>query len=177
MLGGDFYHSLFIDQISVYIKIVLIFPENSLKVIYTKPDTNNSYGIILFIIYLAVHKNSDIIIGIDHFIVIHIEGIIFRILKHRVIPDIFRVIPGQDPVKALKIIITPGGRGNKKNGIKAIFFLIGAKIFLQGLDIAVILQASGFPGKIIFQEAVIGHGQGYVYRFCKNCAQLVVNAF
>ena len=61
--------------------------------------------------------------------------------------------------------------------IKAIFFLIGAKIFLQGLDIAVILQASGFLGKIIFQEAVIGHGQGYVYRFCKNCAQLVVNAF
>ena len=113
----------------------------------------------------------------DSFIVIHIEGIIFRILKHRVIPDIFRVIPGQDPVKALKIIITPGGCGNKKNGIKAIFFLIGAKIFLQGLDIAVILQASGFPGKIIFQEAVIGHGKGYVYRFCKNCAQLVVNAF
>lgn len=74
MLGGDFYHSLFIDQISVYIKIVLIFPENSLKVIYTKPDTNNSYGIILFIIYLAVHKNSDVVIGIDHFIVIHIEG-------------------------------------------------------------------------------------------------------
>lgn len=88
MLGGDFYHSLFIDQIGIYIKIILIFPENSLKVIYTKPDTNNSYGIILFIIYLAVHENSNVVIGIDHFIVIHIEGIIFRILKHRVIPDI-----------------------------------------------------------------------------------------
>lgn len=177
-MGGQLNDAFVVDEIGIDAKLILVILQGTLETVDTHAYPHYTEKLPGAVPDLAVYKDSNGISGPFHLIVIHIHGIILIRTQQRIeVPEIFRIIRRQYPVQTIKIVIPRCGGGYKKDGIIAVFFLIGTQIFPDCPDKIRIIHTLLLLNEHIMKQAVIRHRQGDIHRFIECRTDLIINSF
>ena len=108
--GGDFDLAALADEACRYMVFFFIAPEQFFQGIDADADAHYAEHLAIRIFDLTIDEHRDFIVRAAHLIVVHVQGIVLGAVHQAEVPCVFRIVPVQNAVDALKGVIAPRGR-------------------------------------------------------------------